>query len=144
MMNGGHNRLIINLENDLTIHADRERVLQIFVNLVSNACKYTRDGEITLSGELNKSGELRVESGKLKRAALFSVADTGEGMTQEMLSALFSRYPKMRGGVKGVTGNGLGLFISKKIVEAHGGEIGVESKIGKGTKVWFTIGVENE
>jgi signal transduction histidine kinase len=162
MMNGGNNRLIINLESELTLYADRERVLQILVNLVSNACKYTRDGEITLSGELrvesgklNESGKLRVESGELnesgklgvergelKNVILFSVADNGEGMTQEMLSALFSRYPKMRGGVKGVTGNGLGLFISKKIAEAHGGEIGVESEIGKGTKVWFTIGVE--
>jgi signal transduction histidine kinase len=133
MMNSGHNRLIINLENDLTIHADRERVLQILVNLVSNACKYTRDGEITLSGEL-------------KNAVLFSVADTGEGMSQETLSALFTRYPQMRGGVKGEKSNGLGLFISKKIVEAHGGEIGVESELGKGTKVWFTIplGGDNE
>jgi signal transduction histidine kinase len=139
MMNGGHNRLIINLENDLTIHADRERILQILVNLVSNACKYTHDGEITLSGELKKSGELGVESGKLGNVVLFSVADTGEGMSQETLSALFTRYPKMRGGVKGEKGNGLGLFISKKIVEAHGGEIGVESETGKGTKVWFTI-----
>jgi signal transduction histidine kinase len=137
MMNGGHNRLIINLENDLIIHADRERVLQILVNLVSNACKYTQDGEIILSGELG------VESGKSKNAVVFSVADTGEGMSQETLSALFTRYPKMRGGVKGEKGNGLGLFISKKIVEAHGGEIGVESEIGKGTKVWFTIRVDN-
>jgi signal transduction histidine kinase len=164
MMNGGHNRLIINLENDLTIHADRERVLQIFVNLVSNACKYTQDGEIILSGELGvesgelkkseelgvesgelkKSEELGVENGKLKNAVIFSVADTGEGMSQETLSALFTRYPKMRGGVKGEKGNGLGLFISKKIVEAHGGEIGVESEIGKGTKVWFTIPMEGE
>jgi signal transduction histidine kinase len=64
-------------------------------------------------------------------------------MSQETLSALFTRYPKMRGGVKGEKSNGLGLFISKKIVEAHGGEIGVESEIGKGTKVWFTIGVES-
>jgi signal transduction histidine kinase len=149
MMNGGNNRLIINLESELTLYADRERVLQILVNLVSNACKYTRDGEIILSGELrvesgelNESGKLGVESGELKNVILFSVADNGEGMTQEMLSELFSRYPKMRGGVKGVTGNGLGLFISKKIAEAHGGEIGVESEIGKGTKVWFTIGVE--
>jgi signal transduction histidine kinase len=65
MMNGGHNRLIINLESDLTIHADRERVLQILMNLVSNACKYTQDGEITLSGKL------RVAEWKVKQYGIF-------------------------------------------------------------------------
>jgi len=132
MMNVGRNRLIIRLESDLTLYADRERVLQILVNLVSNACKYTQDGEITLAA-VKENGVAR-----------FSVADTGEGMTQETLALLFTRYPKMRGDIKGVVGNGLGLFISKKFAEAHGGEIGVESELQKGTKVWFTIPTEGE
>jgi signal transduction histidine kinase len=127
MFNGARNRLIINLEADQRIHADRERVLQVLVNLVSNACKYTEDGEITLAAA-EENGTVR-----------FSVTDTGTGMEQGILSVLFTRYPQMRGGVKGVTGNGLGLFISKKITEAHGGGIGAESESGKGTMVWFTI-----
>ncbi len=132
MMNGGRNRLVVKLDRDIVIYADRERVLQVLLNLVSNSCKYTEDGEITLAAE-KENGVVR-----------FSIADTGEGMAPEILAAIFTRYPQMRGGVKGVTGNGLGLFISKKLVEAHGGGIGVESNPGKGTRVWFTIPAEGE
>jgi signal transduction histidine kinase len=127
MMNLARNRLQTDCGEELSLYADRERILQVLVNLVSNACKYTGEGEIVLTALLEED---RVR---------FCVADTGEGMTPETVELLFTRYPKMRGGVKGVMGNGLGLFISKKIVEAHGGEIGVESEFGKGTEIWFTI-----
>ncbi len=132
MFNGARNQLVVKLDCDMMVHADHERILQVLLNLVSNACKYTEDGEITLAAQ-KENGLVRC-----------SVADTGEGMAPEILAALFTRYPQMRGGVKGVTGNGLGLFISKKLVEAHGGAIGVESEPGKGTKVWFTLPMEDD
>ncbi len=132
MWGRANNRLIIKLDDGITVFADHERVLQVLLNLVSNACKYTEDGEITLAAS-EENGTVR-----------FSVADTGEGMAPDVSTALFTRYPQMRGGVKGVTGNGLGLFISKKLVEAHGGVIGVNSEPGKGTEVWFTIPINGE
>ncbi|MCL2167140.1 MAG: sensor histidine kinase, partial [Clostridiales bacterium] len=129
MWGGARNRLIASLDRDIYVYADRERVQQILVNLVSNACKYTEDGDITLVAE-NENGMVR-----------FSVADTGAGMAPDTLTTLFTRYPEMRGAVKG---NGLGLYISRKIVEAHGGEIGAASEPGKGTRIWFTIPEEGE
>ena len=128
MLNKGNNRLIVRLEPELYVYADRERILQILLNLLSNACKYTKTGEITLCAEKKSDNVVQ-----------FSVADTGAGIASEDIPSLFDRYSKVRSGPQSATSHGLGLYICKKLVESHGGEIRVESELGMGTVVRFTI-----
>lgn len=122
---------MLGLEVDLprtlpTVCADRDRVLQIFENLLGNAMKFTpRGGQVTVGG--------REEGNRV----VFWVRDTGPGVPPEELSHLFDRFwqgrPADRRGV------GLGLAIARQVVEAHGGEIWAESDVGRGTTVFFTI-----
>jgi signal transduction histidine kinase len=105
---------------------DRERVLQVFSNLVGNAIKFTPEGgEVTLGG-------LRTE-----KQVLFRVRDTGPGIPAEHLPRLFDRFfqvePAQRNGL------GLGLSIAKALVDAHGGVLSVESTVGQGTSFSFTL-----
>ncbi len=110
----------------LNVLADRHRVLQVFANLVGNALKFTpRGGRVTLALEEHSP------------FARFSVADTGPGIRAEQHGHLFKRFWKGQEGTR--DGAGLGLFISRGIAEAHGGAIGVESRLGDGTRVWFTL-----
>lgn len=110
----------------LDVLADRHRVLQIFTNLVGNALKFTpRGGRVVLGLE------------ECSPFARFSVADTGPGIPPEQHGHLFKRFWKAKEGTR--DGAGLGLFISRGIAEAHGGAIGVDSRLGDGTRVWFTI-----
>lgn len=105
------------------LYADRERLLQVLLNLVSNAVKHTEGGSVALSA--------RAE-GNLVAVA---VKDTGAGIAPGLLPQLFERYPKNRA----AGGNGLGLYICGQIVKAHGGRIEVESRAGEGTAVRFTV-----
>ena len=101
-------------------------MLQIFTNLVGNALKFTpRGGRVVLGLE------------ECSPFARFSVADTGPGIPPEQHGHLFKRFWKAKEGTR--DGAGLGLFISRGIAEAHGGAIGVDSRVGEGTRVWFTI-----
>ncbi len=110
------------------IMGDELRIRQILLNLVSNATKFTEHGFITL--------DVRVQDGKL----LFSVADTGAGIPDEAKPYLFDRFRQAGHEVaKKHGGSGLGLSISKKLCEMHGGDIWFESQVGKGTSVFFTI-----
>jgi signal transduction histidine kinase len=110
----------------LDVLADRHRVLQIFTNLVGNALKFTpRGGRVVLALEA------------CSPYARFSVADTGPGIPPEQHGHLFKRFWKAKEGTR--EGAGLGLFISRGIAEAHGGAIGVDSRVGDGTRVWFTL-----
>ncbi|HPT33098.1 MAG TPA: ATP-binding protein [Bacillota bacterium] len=111
------------------VWADKERIRQVFVNLLNNALKYTPpEGEITVSAGL--------EAGLIK----VLVADTGVGIPPEDLPHLFERFYRVeKTRSRNYGGTGLGLSIARKIVEAHGGEIWVESEPGKGTRVWFTL-----
>ena len=104
---------------------DRERVLQVLANLVGNAIKFTPKGG---------SIELRLEpvDGGLR----FSVADTGIGVAPEKLERIFDRFWRAD---ERQTGVGLGLYISKCIVEAHGGRIWVDSRVGEGSTFYFTL-----
>jgi signal transduction histidine kinase len=111
-----------------TVHAllDFDRVLQVLANLVSNAIKFTPSG-----GSIS----LRVEpAGAFVR---FSVTDTGEGIPADKLTAVFERFWQAQGADR--RGLGLGLYISRCIVEAHGGSIGVESALGHGSTFYFLL-----
>ena len=104
---------------------DRERILQTIYNLAGNAVKFTPDGgAVTIGAELH-DGELAV-----------SVADTGPGIAPEALPKIFDRYFTT---AKGHEGTGLGLYIARGVVEAHGGRICVESTLGKGSVFHFTL-----
>lgn len=106
--------------------ADRDRVLQVFANLIGNAIKFTpKGGTITVRAQ-NEGASVR-----------FSVSDTGPGIPAENLTHVFDRYWQAKSTAK--LGTGLGLSIAKGIVEAHGGLIWVESEPGSGASFIFTL-----
>lgn len=112
---------------ELSLCCDRGRVLQILSNLLDNAAKFTpRGGAVTVTVE--RAGD----------TARFTVSDTGPGMTEEELSRIWERYWQAKK-TPGRAGVGLGLYITKGLVEAHGGRIWAESKVGEGTQFHFTL-----
>lgn len=106
--------------------ADPDRIPIVLNNLITNAIRHTpREGEITVRTE--------AENGMVR----FAVADTGPGIAQEHLPHLFDKFFRIPGTAAGSAG--LGLSITKEIVQAHGGEVGVESEVGRGSTFWFTL-----
>lgn len=115
-------------DNIPCVIGDPNQLTQVLVNLLNNAVKFTMAGEITLS--------VRVRD----NYAEFSVADTGEGIFPEEKEAIFDEFYRISDNIPNrPKGSGLGLSISKKIVEYHHGSIGVESEPGKGSTFFFTI-----
>ena len=114
----------------LVVSLDPDRIRQILLNLVGNAVKFTQAGGITLRGDYDrKSGVLMVE-----------VIDTGPGIPPEKRAVLFKRFSQVDGSLtRSHGGTGLGLAICKGLVEAMGGEIGVDSHEGHGSRFWFKI-----
>jgi PAS domain S-box-containing protein len=113
-------------ENLPDVWADRDRLVQIFENLIGNAIKFTRAGGHITVGAAPKDGQV-----------LFWVSDTGTGIATEDLPQVFGRFWQARR--SGRQGAGLGLPIVKGIVDAHGGRIWVESAVGQGSTFFFTI-----
>lgn len=113
-------------DGDITVMADRGRISQVFSNLVGNALKFTPQG-----GRIDLEG--RVVDGEVT----FSVADTGSGIPAEDVPRLFDRFWQAQQARR--AGAGLGLYITKGIVEAHGGRLRVESTVGRGTTFYFTL-----
>jgi PAS domain S-box-containing protein len=105
---------------------DRERVLQVFANLLGNAIKFTRPG-----------GAITVRAEPRDGDALFSVTDTGPGIPPEQIPHVFDRFWRAKETAR--MGTGLGLTIAKGLVEAQGGRIWVESRVGAGTTFFFTL-----
>jgi signal transduction histidine kinase len=113
---------------DAAIRCDRDRILQVFSNVIGNALKVCGSGDHV---------EVAVEAGE--QLATFTVRDSGPGIPEDALPFVFEAYwSTARRPDQGV---GLGLFITKGIVEAHGGRIWIESRVGSGTVVRFTIPV---
>lgn len=111
---------------DEEVFADPERLELVFANLITNAVRHTPPGGSIAIRARPQEGFVRVE-----------VADTGEGIPKEFQAQIFGKYFQVPGGIR--KGTGLGLAIAKNIIEAHGGEMGVESEPGKGSTFWFTL-----
>ncbi|MBE9508519.1 MAG: GAF domain-containing protein, partial [Chloroflexi bacterium] len=122
------------------VWGDRGRLSQILTNLVSNAYKYTPDGgHITIRAQRHSGGQ---DTGGQDGFVLCSIADTGVGITLKDQERLFTKYFRADDqAVRSVPGTGLGLVITKSLVELHGGEIWAESEVGKGSTFSFTIPV---
>lgn len=111
-----------------SIYTDRGKINQILNNLIRNAIKYTKTGEIRISCE------------SLNKSTLFSVQDSGIGISVEYQKVIFDRFRQIEDHLTRIQdGLGLGLSISKEIVELLGGELWVESDVGQGSKFSFTI-----
>ena len=126
-----HTLVVTPPPQNLRVHADRGRVRQILLNLLSNAIKFTPDGgRITLVAEA-VDGDAEAE---------IAVSDTGIGIAPEDQAKLFQEFSQLDASAsRKYEGTGLGLALSRRLVEMQGGEIGIESEIGKGSTFWFTL-----
>jgi signal transduction histidine kinase len=123
-------KLLFQSEEDIFIEADRSRLTQVISNLISNAVKFTKEegGTITITAE------------KKDTQVIVKIKDTGTGIDPEILPRLFSKFAS-----KSFEGTGLGLFIARNIVEAHGGKIWAENNAdGKGATFSFSLQLSKE
>lgn len=115
------------------VTGDRDRLLQVLINLLSNACKFTDSGSVSLKVKLpdNDNGQIRVE-----------ITDTGSGIAEEDLHNVFEKFSQVGSVLTDrPTGTGLGLSICRQIVEHHGGSISATSQPGVGSCFYFTLPV---
>jgi two-component system, OmpR family, sensor histidine kinase VicK len=127
----------------LIVEADRQRLIQVISNLLGNAIKFTEEGTVTVSPSIRKNAD---KNGEAKAEVIIAVKDTGIGIHSELMPRLFTKFA-----AKSYQGTGLGLFISKSIIEAHGGRMWAEnnnSDNGSDTKqngatFYFTLPVMN-
>ena len=111
------------------VHADRTRVKQVLVNLLSNAIKYNRpNGTVEVSCETRPAGRVRI-----------SFRDTGLGLSAHKLAQLFQPFNRLGQEAGSEEGTGIGLVVSKRLVELMGGSIGVESTVGVGSVFWIEL-----
>jgi signal transduction histidine kinase len=108
--------------------ADSSRLIQVLTNVIGNALKFTPRG-----------GSVTVDSRREREEIVISVRDTGPGIPPDDLPHIFDRFWNARRGGGARHGNGLGLAIAQGIVRAHDGRIWVESSVGEGTVVYFTV-----
>jgi signal transduction histidine kinase len=114
-----------------TIRADERKVKQVLLNLVSNALKFTPEG-----------GRIEIRAGMDDGMAEISVTDTGVGIAPEDQEAIFEEFRQVGTADKKVEGTGLGLALSRKFIELHGGRIWVKSELGQGSTFTFTLPVQ--
>jgi signal transduction histidine kinase len=128
-INNNRQNLHVEVPDDLPCTVgDDQRIHQVLLNLLSNAAKYSDPGDtITLAAKVTD------------HEMVVSVSDTGPGISEDQLPRLFHKFARLPGKERQVTGTGLGLVISRQIIEAHNGQIWVESEVGKGTIFCFSL-----
>lgn len=109
---------------------DRQRIAQIILNILSNACKFTQEGEIVVRAE------------QVEDSVLISVRDTGPGIPAESHAAVFEPFKQTDAGLRSGGGTGLGMPIAKNLAEAHGGKLWLESQPGQGSTFYVSLPIE--
>jgi two-component system CheB/CheR fusion protein len=127
-MQSPRHQLIIEGDTNITVYADRNRIEQVLVNLISNAIKYSPDADKVVIG---------VE--QLKNGVKIAITDFGIGIPKSNLPLIFDRFYRVDEKSRKYAGLGLGLYISAEIVRRHDGHINIESEEGKGSTFWFVI-----
>ena len=135
----------------LVVEADRQRLIQVISNLLDNAIKFTEEGAVAISTDIRKRKEDVDKEGEVKEEVIIAVKDTGTGVDPELMPRLFTKFA-----AKSYQGTGLGLFISKSIVEAHGGKMWAQNNTSidddhdsdsktkcNGATFYFTLPVTN-
>jgi signal transduction histidine kinase len=149
--NNNNNKNDDRVDNNIVVNADKHMILQVISNLVNNAISFTRSGTISVEVERtmasnhisNYSNDYNNDNIKNynKPEAVVKIKDTGSGIDAEILPRLFSKFATK----SDHKGTGLGLFISKSIVEAHGGRIWAENNTdGRGATFAFSIPIDNQ
>ncbi len=116
-------------KDSITVYADRDRIYQVLSNLLNNAIKFTKNGTVTINTSLNH------KTNNHNKEAIVTITDTGSGIAPEIMPKLFSKFV-----TSSQNGTGLGLFISKGIIEAHGGRIWAENNSnGVGASFSFSL-----
>jgi PAS domain S-box-containing protein len=129
LMSGRRIELKLDIDGIGTVQADRLRLRQALLNLLSNAIKYNHDGgSVRISGQSAADGWVRI-----------AVCDSGRGIATDALPRLFKPFERIESAYEGIEGTGIGLALSKRLVEAMGGSIGVESVAGKGSTFWIEL-----
>ena len=129
LQNLSKHKLVLNWHTRELVMGDRERIRQVLINLVSNAIKYSSEDTTIMLGSQKNDGYINV-----------FVKDAGRGIPKDDVSKIFDRFYQVdekRG--KTYPGLGLGLHICKKIIDAHGGKIWVESALRKGSTFYFSL-----
>ncbi|RZL02567.1 MAG: HAMP domain-containing histidine kinase, partial [Pedobacter sp.] len=128
VINAGTHQIVFTGNQDVNVYADEQQINQVLVNFVNNAVKYAPN-----------SNEIVIGVEQLENQLKISITDKGPGIPAEKLSYLFERYYRADHSGAKFSGLGLGLYISSEIIKKHGGAIGVESTVGRGSTFWFTL-----
>lgn len=129
----GH-ELLLTCTDDYMIYADREKIISVITNLLTNAIKYSPTG-----------GQIEIDCIVKENQLVFSVKDNGIGITAHDLSRIFERYYRVeRKENKNISGFGIGLYLSAELVNLHGGSIWAESKICEGSTFFISLPIANQ
>jgi signal transduction histidine kinase len=115
------------------IVGDKRRIRQILMNLVSNACKFTAAGSVIIRAHLNGT-----------QSIVIAVQDSGPGIAPEDQENIFETFRQSQVGIRQGEGTGLGLTISRRLAEAHGGSLRVESRVGEGATFYVTLPIKSD
>src|ERR687891_915078 len=115
-------------DHHIIVEADKVRITQVLLNILNNALKFTNEGQIII----------RAHESSNKKEIIVSITDTGSGINKDIFAKLFSKFA-----TKSSQGTGLGLYISKSIIEAHGGKIWAKNNKDRGSTFMFTLPITN-